>query len=73
MKKKILLSLVALFLVSVFVIKLNADTLMQIGFNTEAKAPSTIPGNGEDVYATITDPFDFSLVKFKKEGKELEV
>ena len=71
MKKKIILSVIALFLVSVFAIKLNADTLMQIDFKTPAVAPTTIPGDGEDVSATITETFDFSGVKFSNGSNEI--
>ena len=65
MKKKVILSILALFVVSVFIIKVSAATEIPVDFLVDAKAPTTIPANNSTVYATTTQAFDFSAVVFK--------
>lgn len=65
MKKKILFSVVALFVFTVFAISVNAqNSLLGVGTDVKAKAPATIPSAGSTVFATVSDPFDFSKVQF---------
>ena len=65
MKKKILFSVVALFVFTVFAISVNAqDSLLGVGTDVKAKAPAIIPNAGATVFATVSDPFDFSKVQF---------
>ena len=66
MKKKLLLSVVMLFAMSVLLIKVNAaTTLLPLENSFKAKAPSNIPADGADVKATVTETFDFSKMTFK--------
>ena len=72
MKKKLILSFIALFASSVFLIRANAaittttyPPLFNKGWDTQAKVPNNPPSSTDDVYATITEDFDFSKVIFK--------
>ena len=78
MKKKLFLSIVALFVFSVFLIRVNAATtsyppLFQLGWDIPAKAPK-ISGNAlvlpatDLAYGAVTNEFDFSKVVFAKNG-----
>ena len=78
MKKKLFLCIVALFVFSVFLIRINADTtqypaLFQLGWDIPAKAPklsgnSLVLPSSDLAYGTVTEEFDFSKVKFAKNG-----
>ena len=69
MKKKILLSVLTLFVLSVFAVKVNAqESLLGVGNDVAAKAPTTIPSSGTTMYATLSDSFDFSRVEFASTG-----
>ena len=66
MKKKILLSVIALFVMSIFTVVVNAEAVISLPFKDyTAKPPTTIPSVGTNVNAVTTDGFDFSGVKFK--------
>ena len=70
MKKKILLSIVILFVLFVGLIHVNATPLFSgaNGKNATAPNPDHIPADGETVYATVSDGFDFSPVRFNAVG-----
>lgn len=68
MKKKILLSILVLFVCSVLLIRVNAASttvpaLAQFDWATKAKAPGGSVSSS-NVYATVTTGFDFSRVEF---------
>ena len=66
MKKKILSGIIAVFVMAVFTVVVNAESVLNLPFlDYAAKAPTTIPSAGTQVYAVTTDGFDFSGVKFK--------
>ena len=70
MKKKFLLTAITLFVFSVFVINVNAAnvTVLQVPYTNETKAltdASKIPTKTTNVYATLTEPIDFSTVEFE--------
>ena len=69
MKKKILLSILVLFVCSVLLIRVNAatetfDPLAQFPWSTKAKAPGGSVSSS-NVYATVTEGFNFSFTEFK--------
>ena len=67
MKRKILLSVLALFVFSVFTISVNAapSTVLQIPYLTESKAPTKVPKANQKRLVTLTEEFDFSGVEFE--------
>ena len=67
MKKKILMSFIALFVFSVLAINVNArqNSMVGIDFTEAAKAPENIPSSGAELAATLTNEFDFSRVVFE--------
>ena len=64
MKKKVLLSVLALFVFSVFAISVNAG-ILQIPYKINSKAPSTVPNVGANIGVTVSEDFDFSPVTFE--------
>lgn len=65
MKKKLLFSIITLFVVSLFTVTVNAATpKLNISNATKAKAPETIPSTSDVLYGTVTDKFDFSKLQF---------
>ena len=60
MKKKILLSVLAIFAFAMFMVTANAqDSALGISFKTAAKTPSSVPTAGKTMYGTVTDTFKF--------------
>ena len=64
MKKKILLSVLTLFVLSIFAVSVNAATVLQIPYLGESKAPNRIPSKNEERLAVLSEPMDFSSVTF---------
>lgn len=71
MKKKILLSVLALFVFAVFVIGVNAQSsTMGINSSVTAKTPENVPAAGSTMHGTVTESFslgtgkDFSKIVF---------
>lgn len=67
MKKKIILSILSIFMIFGFAVNVSAaqSSILKLGFKTEVKSPTEIPADGATVYAAITDQFDFSRVVFQ--------
>ena len=67
MRKKLLFSVLALFVFSVFTISVNAAgaTVLSIPYLTESKAPTKVPKDGAKRRVTLTETFDFSPVEFE--------
>ena len=69
MKRKFLLGVLTLFVAFIFTTNVNARmSVLNIPFDTEVKAPATVPADGTTMYSTLTDPFDFSRVQFSTTG-----
>ena len=65
MKKKVLLSIVAIFVfVFVSVSVFAKESILNLSENTKAQAPSEIPSETDTLYAALTNSFNFSKVKF---------
>ena len=69
MKKKILLSVLTLFIFTLFMVNVNAndelpDSALNISNAVEAKSPTTVPKAGTNMLGTVTNIFDFSKIKF---------
>ena len=65
MKKKILFSIVSLFVVFLFAVRVDAAIAkLNIGNDTKAKIPETVPSTSDDLYGTVTEAFDFSKLQF---------
>ena len=65
MKNKILLSVLTLFVAFVFTTNVYAQSSsLNIPWDTEVKAPNTVPADGTVMVSSLTDPFDFSRVQF---------
>lgn len=65
MKKKILLSVLSLFIFTMFMVNVNAqDSALGVSYAIEAKTPDSIPNVGSQMFGTVTDKFDFSKVVF---------
>ena len=66
MKKKIILSIITLFVLSIFTISVRADETWNIPVNNSfpASIPSNIPAVGQKLKATITQAFDYSKIEF---------
>lgn len=69
MKKKILLSVLLVFVFALFTVNVNAAiTTLDIPNTTKAKAPDRIPATGDQLHGTVTEVFNFSKVKFAPES-----
>lgn len=68
MKKKLLLSIIMLFVLSVFMIRVDANEFLPLADDLPAKAPESIPTDGSTVKATVDGGFDLSVIKFPKAG-----
>ncbi len=71
MKKKLTLSLLTFFVFSVLTLNVNA-TLLEIPIDTDAQAPVDIPKENSQLYAALTEKFDFSKIKFTVDGNDNE-
>ncbi len=69
MKKKILASLLMVFVFSFLAVNVNAAvTKVSIPNTIKAKAPEKVPSTNDVFYGAVTDNFDFSKVKFAPES-----
>ena len=66
-KKGVLLSIVALLLMSVLTLNVNAEEFFKFGLDLNAKAPNadSLPTESTNLKATITEKFDFSKIEFE--------
>lgn len=63
MKKKLFISIIALFVFCCMSVSYVNATI--------ARAPETIPDEGDKVYAILDEDFDFSKIKFQTDGGEV--
>lgn len=67
MKKKFLLSVLTLFIFSVFMVSVNAagpESALGITYEIKAKTPDSVPAVGSQMYGTVTNKFDLSKITF---------
>ena len=66
MKKKLLLSVLALFVFAICTVKVDArSTMFGIPFGNTSQTPEVIPTESDVIGAFITEVFDFSRVQFE--------
>ncbi len=74
MKKKLLLSVLTLFVASLFAVNVNAQTTMLgIPFGDASKTPVNVPSTNSKMGAINSEPFDFSRIQFAVNGSTCEI